>query len=227
MRCLTFSLVFIFLFGCTEKESKKDEIFFIIKHPGFNTQSVLDSARIKDPTVPPPPPPPPILFYGYHNFILEEDGRVFYHTKNKGDLNVEYRKEIGSFSPPFINLLPGDFTEIQSDSLLQFLESTFTKSPENTNRYFSSISSPVDTIRNAALLTITDYFKYVKLNRYVLRNTTAEENYALDAKRNNTVHTTDSAKFYATNDSSDVTGIYRPIEKKPVEKVIKSWWELW
>ncbi len=226
MRFLTFALIFTFLFGCTEKEAKKDEVFYIIKHPGFNAQSVLDSARIKDPTM--PPPPPPVLVYGYHNFILAEDHKIFYHDKYSQDLIIGcWGSGPSSNKPPYISLLPIDITEIQSDSLLQFLESTFTKSPENTNRYFSSISSPVDTIRNAALLTITDYFKSVKLNRYVLRNTTAEENYALNSKRNNTVHITDSAKLYAANDSSDVTGIYRPIDKKPVEKVIKSWWDLW
>jgi len=86
--------------------------------------------------------------------------------------------------PPLLNLSPGDLREIGINQLPRFL-TAINDSVTNDREFFASISSPTDTIKNRAFKIIRDFLKSRKLNRYIIRNWTEEEEYVTTAKIKN------------------------------------------
>lgn len=160
----------IFLFSCSTKQDKS-EIYYVVKHEKIKPDT--DSI--------PPPPALPLPFYGNYNFILLDTSKIFYHTKNK-----HYSCGYGlDFTKPFdLFLTPENLTEMEINNLDLFLKSI----PDSiiSDRYFfTSLSSPKDTIKNRAFKIITTFLKSKNIKYYNVRNWTEEEQYVTTAKLEN------------------------------------------
>ncbi|WP_443938221.1 hypothetical protein [Pedobacter sp. MW01-1-1] len=175
-------LIFIFLlFGCSTRQDKVGEVYYVVKHPTATTQDTDD--------VPPPPPP---TYYGNLNFILLDSSTIYFHSQHI------YRfcgTGIDDTKPPRVFLTPDSLTKLSINDLPQFLATSITDSLASDRHFFASISSPTDTIRNRAFKTITDFFKSKKIMRYNIRNWTEEEQFVTKAKIENKKYNPDSADW--------------------------------
>lgn len=160
------------LFSCSTKPDEKNKVYYIIKHQ----QEQIDLGKDA-------PPPPPFYkpFYGNYNFILLDSSKIFFHKKNK-----YYSCGYGlDHTKPFrLYLTPGNLVEIKINELEMFLKS-IPDSIISDQHFYASVSSPKDTIRNAAYKIIAGYFKLKNIKHYNTRNLTEEEEYVLTAKLEN------------------------------------------
>jgi hypothetical protein len=157
----------ISLFSCSTTPDK-ETIYYVVKHPERVDQK-------------PEIPQPPVTYYGKFNFILFDSSKIYYHTAFV-DRSCGYGTD--DSRPPRVFLTPDSLTEIKSENIESFLKENI-PSEKVGERFFASISSPTDTIKNSIYKTITDYFKSVNINRYNVRNLTEEEQFSLDAKLQN------------------------------------------
>lgn len=172
-------------------ENKK--IYYIIQN---------ENKPIEDPT---DPPPPPLVFYGYFNFIIMDGSSVYFYDKHPSNMNCDDRDGI---HPPFLQLYPKEIKKVKLNELNGFLEETYSglkqKSSFDTLEYeyfrtqrnfFTSISSPKDTITNEALKVIIDFMKKNEFTGYVIRNWTEEEMYVVLAKQNKLTYNPNEIKW--------------------------------
>ncbi len=182
-KILTILTITFLLFGCSTKQVKQDEVYYVVKHPTISTQDTGDD---------PPPPPPPTTYYGNFNFILLDSSTIYFHSQHI------YRfcgTGIDDTKPPKIFLVPDSLTKLSLDDLPHFLTTSINDSLATDRHFFASISSPTDTIRNRAFKTITDFFKSKKIMRYNIRNWTEEEQFVTIAKIENKKYNPDSVDW--------------------------------
>ncbi len=164
-------MIFPFLlFGCSTRQHKVDEIYYVIKH----TPTIQDTGDV------PPPPPPPTPYYGDFNFILLDGSVTYFHNKHI------YRfcgTGIDHAKPPRVFLIPDHLTKISMADLPHFLTTLISDSIITGQHFFASISSPTDTIRNGAFKIINDFFR--SKIPYSIRNWTEEEHFVTIAKIEN------------------------------------------
>jgi len=177
---LTFTFLLI---GCSTKQNKVNEVYYVVKQPTTTTQ---DTGNV------PPPPPPPTTYYGNFNFILIDSSTIYFHSQHI------YRfcgTGIDDTKPPRVFLTPDSLTKLNINDLPQFLATSITDSLASDRHFFASISSPTDTIRNKAFKIITDFFKSKKIMRYNIRNWTEEEQFVTTAKIENKLYNPDSVDW--------------------------------
>lgn len=180
-KILTFVLC-SFLFSCKTTIDKKDEIFYVVKHPtGYNQNTEKKS--------PPIPPPPPQTFYGNLNFILFDDTTIYFHDKhiyNTCGYNTD------NIRPPRMFLEPDSLRKIRIDSLPSFLEYSYSKTKNKHKIFFASISSPKDTIRNKGFVIISNFLHKNNVRNYNVRTWTEEEKFVAISKITNKKYSPDS-----------------------------------
>ncbi|MEZ4828406.1 MAG: hypothetical protein R3C61_19260 [Bacteroidia bacterium] len=173
--------------SCSTKTNNKDSFYFVIEHP---------EKMIHDKITPLPPPSPG--FYHRYNFILVDTSSVFFHNKY-----IYYTCGTGiDFSkPPRLFLSADSLVEIKIEALSLFLQTTIPDTIVNGKMVTANISSQTDTIRNRAFKIITDYFNSQNIRRYMVRNWTEEEAFAVTSKINNSPYDPKEAEFIIGFDS--------------------------
>ena len=172
-------LIQFFICGCGTQQEFKKEIQYIIQHPNFKSTAVLISENGDTTYIPSPPPPPP-AYYGTHNFILIGSDQVFFHNRNGPwywcGTGVDYDK------PEKLNLVPANFQQIKLSNLKSFLIDSVSNSEMNDGRKpFVKIAAPQDTIYNPGIKIILKHLKEIELRRFVIRNSTEEENCVINS----------------------------------------------
>jgi hypothetical protein len=175
-----FLLLTSLLFSCTEPvEEKKPELLYVITHgepPGYDSM----------------PSPPPMSWYGHHNFVLGDSGRIFHHSRQ--DPGQCFYGD-GQNKPPRIHMLPGHFKEIKFESLKVFLMRNVLDTTEEGDTVFATISYRTDTITNPGYTVIKNHFRNTGIKNYLVRNWTEEEKFTLTAGLNKKTYYTDSVEF--------------------------------
>ena len=182
-KILTLLTITFLLFGCSTRQDKVDEVYYVVKHPMTTTQDTGDV---------PPPPPPPTTYYGNFNFILLDSSTIYFHSRHI------YRfcgTGIDDTKPPRVFLTPDSLTKLNINDLPKFLTTVITDSIASDRHFFASISSPTDTIKNRAFKIITDFFKSKNIRRYNIRNWTEEEQFVTTAKIENKKYNPDSVDW--------------------------------
>ncbi len=194
-------LVLMLLLGCSPKKEAEDSVYYIITHPDSLQQRSVDDG----------PPPPPFAFYGYHNFILYDSSRIFYHNKYvfySCGMGIDFSK------PPRLFLAPDNLTEITLSELPAFLKAMKSRFRENEFRVYTNIASPTDTIRNPAFGVIQAYFKTKGIKVFGVRRWTEEEAFATKAKVERSAYDPESAKFETGFDHQEVPPMHPPSAAK-------------
>lgn len=138
--------------------------------------------------------------YGEHNFILLDSSIYYFRIK-------PYRWKLGcgmmDRRPMALHLRPNDLNEIKKEELLDFFKVIYTHSPrsDTLTPEITSMSSPIDTIRNEGIKIFARFFVGGRGGRYVLRNTTEEELFVVTAKAQNKEYYPDSVKWKVGVDS--------------------------
>ena len=172
-------LLTLLVIGCSTK-TNKDSIYFVIAKP------------IADTGYSDMPPPLPLMFYGIHNFLLVDSSRVFYHDSHifrKCGTGIDFSK------PPRLFLTSDSITEINIADLQNFLVKQIPDSTYHNKKFFGTIASQIDTIRNPAFKIIADYFESKSIKYYNVRLLTEEENNVINSKLNKTPYDPFSATF--------------------------------
>jgi hypothetical protein len=201
---LTLLTISFVLLGCSRRQVKKDEVYFIVKHP-----TTINCDTIDDKT-PPTPPPPPTTFYGNFNFILIDSSTIYYHKRHI------YRfcgTGVDNTRPPNIVLFPELLTKLSIDDLPEFLDTSISESLVTGKYFFASISTPTDTIKNRAFKIITDFFELKKIKQYTIRNWTEEEKFVTTAKIENKKYYPDSVEWKIGFDTTDSLPLFKTNEK--------------
>lgn len=175
--------MFFLLFGCTLKKANEDEIYYVIKHPITIAQDTCDV---------PPPKPPALTYYGNFNFILLDSSTIYFHSQH---IQRFCGTGIDDSKPPRVFLTSESLIKLDINLLPQFLTNSITDSLASGKRFFASISSPTDTIRNRAFKIISDFFKSKNIVRYNIRNWTEEERFVTTAKIENKSYNPDSVEW--------------------------------
>ena len=166
MRTTVIIFIATILICSCSTDQNREVVYYIVKHPKIDKNNEEPPIDILRP------------FYGNYNFVLPDNSRIFYHKKNKHHW-CGYGLD---FDKPFkIELVPQDLKQIKTDDLNSFLKS-IPDSIISERHFYVSISSPVDTIRNSAFKTITDFLKSKNIKVYNVRNLTEEEKYVMTAK---------------------------------------------
>lgn len=152
------------LICCSTKYENINEIYYVIKHSKTTKQDTLDVI----------PPPPPKSYYGEFNFILIDSSTIYFHRKY---VNTICGTGIDDSKPPRISLKSKDLKKIKIEDLHLFVLNSI--SIAKNNDFFASISSPTDTIKNRGFHIIDNFFKSKNIYKYIIRNWTEEEQWAI------------------------------------------------
>lgn len=148
---------------CSTQNNNIDEIYYVIKHSTTTKQYTLEVI-----------PPPPKSYYGEFNFILIDSSTIYFHSKH---INTICGTGINDSNPPRISLKPKDLKKIKIEDFRLFIMNII--SIAKNNDFFASISSPTDTIKNRGFHIIDNFFKSKNIYKYIIRNWTEEERWAI------------------------------------------------
>ena len=190
------------LISCSNKQEKKDEVYYIIKHPERVKRK--DTFNL---------PRPPEIFYGNFNFILVDSLRAFYFSSN--NFFASCIKTVQDSKPQRLNLTPNEIIEIKTSELPEFLKKLPIDSIKKYDRYSTgSISSAQDTIKNRAFKIINEYFLTHGVKYFAIRNLTEEEQYVSEAKIQNKIYDPDKIEWKIGFNELPVKPIPNKTEKK-------------
>jgi hypothetical protein len=131
-------------------------------------------------------------FYGERQLLIDEKGDLYYYQQKYTGVGCGTGRENDTL-PHFLNLHPKDILKIPQTSLTDFLSENILNKEEN--RQILTIACQTDTIKNTSFL---NFINKNKLQAYVIRRTTQEEDTVLKYKKNNEPYYSDEIKWDKT-----------------------------
>lgn len=172
-------LLILIAFSCKEKEET-----FIAKDVLAWNHEIAKSKTINGhiDSIPPPPIPPITEYYAKDNFIIDEEGVIYFFQQNKvrnGDCmpDFDYNRK-----PHFIGLQPSDIKIVPNKDISAFLQDNVKPSEFGGNFIF--FSSARDTFQSAQLTQIMRLLEHDTSQQYswFIRTMTEEEKIVLEHK---------------------------------------------
>lgn len=155
--CLFLSCLFFFV-ACLPDGKQEEHVFIIPSNDG--------------------PPPPPKSIYSRYNFILTNEGHLYFYELN-GDALAKGRTAIlAGDDPPIIGLQPGSLQEYDPALVQSFVKEKVASHPDG--RYWFSIAVTRDTVTSNLLQEMLQGFpEPMKWASLIVRRETQEEKMVL------------------------------------------------
>ncbi len=171
--CLCFNLLCM-LIACGKHRSKSvAEKLYVITVEDSLTNLKWKAKRI---------PPPPTVFYGDYTFVLDADNKLYLHNKKH---DIICGTGLDNTKPPFIDLAPQDFKQVNQTDLTRFLANT---DSVNKEKDFVIVASYADTIKgDAPIYPLVKCMTNsgISLKWWRIRRITEEEKTVLAYRRRN------------------------------------------
>ena len=169
-------MICLLFINCNKKESFYKDETYIISYEDKKMQEYSDSLKNSNSNLVTIPNRGP---YGETQLIVDEKG-VFYFYQKDYIPKMCGTRNINDTLLHFIDLKPKDIVRVPQKNLNDFLsENILTK---EDGRRILTIASPCDTIKNTSFF---DFIHKNKIDTYLIRRTTQEEDTVLKYKKNN------------------------------------------
>lgn len=184
-----FMVCFLFL-NCEKKNEKilEKQKPYIISFEDMKFERYADSLKKHSKTV----ALPPKGFYGESQLIIDNQGNFYYYQKEFTGIGCGTGRENDTL-PHFLNLQPKDIIKVPQSDLSDFLSENILI--KEKNRRILIVASQNDTIKNTSFFNFTNRNK---LQAFVIRRTTQEEDTVLKYKKNNSFYFSEQIKWDKT-----------------------------